>query len=102
MPAKVVPLRATFTEEEALFEITELTVGARLIYRGKQRSRDGLIYRIVGVTSGATYGRSRPRKVRMASDYRDEVALQSEGPSDEGYRSLQAGYLRQSAHWRMV
>lgn len=104
--AKVVPIRAKIEQpepntgaEQALFELTDLEVGTIMVYRGK-RHYDGATFTVVQVRTLGPRG-GRLRKVAAAKNHHDQVTLQRID-TVEPERTTQAGYLRQSAHWRKL
>lgn len=102
---KIVQLRPKQNEtapadELALFEYTDLEIGSTLVYRGK-RNYNGATFTVIQIKSLANRKSGRLRKVQHAVTHDDQVTLQRV-EVEEALRTTQAGYLRQSAHWRKV
>lgn len=99
---KIVALHSTPDEqsETSLFEYNEISVGTRLVYRGK-RYYNGCAF-VVNAVRSQRFPGSSLKKTDHANKYKDIVSIFPEKSSDGPGRSMSVGYLRQSAHWRKV
>lgn len=98
MIASITTLSRPVTAEESLFDLDCLHIGTRLIFRG-QRSYDGVIFEVVGIGHTPRVGGRRKKMTRVTS-HDDELTLLSAGKRLT--RRTVAGYIQQSAHWRII